>query len=62
MTDQRMIQILRYLLDLADEYGIPWMDFFSDEYQEYEKEVEPMTYWDTIMFLADKQLAADWQG
>ena len=59
LEKEREKQILWYLISLADEYGVPWMDYFNDEYEEYKEEVEPMTYQDTIMFLADKQLAAD---
>lgn len=59
MTDQRMIQILWYLIDLADEYGVNWYDYFDDEYEQYKKEVDNMRYWDGLVFLADKQLAAE---
>lgn len=59
LESEREKQILWYLISLADEYGVPWMDYFSDEEHEYRREVEPMAYWDAIMFLADKQLAAE---
>jgi hypothetical protein len=59
MTDQRMIQILWYLIDLADEYKVPWYDYFSDEYEEYREEVDNMKYWDGLVFMVDKRLAAE---
>lgn len=58
MTLARENQILWYLLDIADEYGVSWFDYFDDECHEYREEIGPMKYWDAIMFLADKQLAA----
>ena len=58
MTAGREKKIILYLLNLADEYGVPWLDYFTDEYHQYSREIEPLGYWDTIMFLADKQLAA----
>jgi hypothetical protein len=58
MTPEREKQILWYLISLADEYGVSWIDYFGDEYNKYKEEVEPMAYWDAVMFLADKQLAA----
>lgn len=44
MTPEREKQILWYLIGIADEYGMPWMDYFSDEEYEYRKEIEPMAY------------------
>ena len=44
LEKEREKQILWYLISLADEYGVPWMDYFNDEYEEYKEEVEPMTY------------------
>lgn len=58
MTPEKENSILWYLIGIADEYGVPWMDYFSDEEYEYRKEIEPMGYWDAIMFLADKQREA----
>lgn len=59
MTDQRMIQILWYLINLADEYGVHWDEYFDDEYEQYREEVDNMRYWDGLIFLADKRLAAE---
>ena len=47
---------LRYLVDLADEAHVPWMDYFEDEYTRYENETENLNYIDTLIFLADKQM------
>lgn len=47
---------LRYLLDLADEAHVPWADYFEDEYARYENEIINLDYWDTLIFLADKQM------
>lgn len=47
---------LRYLLDLADEAHVPWMDYFEDEYTRYENEIVNLDYWDTLIFLAEKQM------
>lgn len=47
---------LRYLIDLADEARVPWMDYFEDEYARYENEIENLNYIDTLIFLADKQM------
>ena len=40
MTDQRMIQILWYLINLADEYGVHWDEYFDDEYEQYREDFE----------------------
>ena len=47
---------LRYLVDIADEAHVPWMDFFEDEYTRYENEIVNLNYLDTLIFLADKQM------
>lgn len=56
MDEKEKNRILWYLLDLADEYGVPFMDYFQDELLEYEEEVKDMNYWETLLFVAKKQL------
>lgn len=59
MTLKRENQILWYLLDIADENNVPWFDYFEDECDEYKEEIEPMDWWDALIFLVDKRLAAE---
>lgn len=47
---------LRYLVDIADEAHVPWMDYFEDESTRYENEIINLSYLDTLIFLADKQM------
>lgn len=49
-------KILWHLIDLADECGIDFAQYFEDELDEFADEVRDMSYWQELVFCAGVQL------